>query len=58
MPRYTSVAIVLHWLIAALILSNLWLGLTMGGQHGPARAGTLQLHESFGISVLDRKSVG
>lgn len=50
--RYSMVAIVLHWLIAALIFWNLWLGLTMVGQHGLAKFNNFQLHKSLGITVL------
>jgi cytochrome b561 len=50
--RYSTVAIILHWLIAALILANLWLGLSMGGQHGAAKLDTFQLHQSIGVTVL------
>lgn len=52
LSRYSTVAIILHWLIAALILSNLWLGLTMGAQRGPPRLHTLQLHQSIGVTIL------
>jgi len=51
-PRYSTVAIVLHWLIAALIAVNLWLGLTMVGQHGLAKFNNFQLHKSVGITIL------
>jgi cytochrome b561 len=52
LSRYSTVAIILHWLIAALILTNLWLGVTMGGLHGLAKFNTFQLHKSVGITVL------
>ena len=50
--RYSTVAIVLHWLIAVLILVNLYLALTFGGLHGYALFKTLQLHKSLGLTVL------
>jgi cytochrome b561 len=50
--RYSTVAIILHWLIAALIIWNLWLGVTMVGQHGLAKFNNFQLHKSLGITVL------
>ena len=50
--RYTNVAIVLHWLIAALVLTNLYLGWRMGRLTGMAQFATFQLHKSVGISVL------
>ena len=50
--RYTGVAIALHWLIAALILLNLYLGWRMSFEKGMAQFATFQLHKSVGISVL------
>ncbi len=50
--RYSAVAIVLHWTIAALILTNLYLGLTFDGKHGMALFRALQLHKSLGLTVL------
>lgn len=55
--RYTAVAIVLHWAIAAAILFNIPLGLWM---HAQAAAGhvdegvfrAFQLHKSIGLTVL------
>lgn len=52
MTRYSSLAMILHWLIAVLILGNLVLGLRMGGAHGLAQFQMFQLHKSLGISVL------
>ncbi len=52
--RYTSVAIVLHWLIALAILEQIALGLAMT-QSGlaPVRQFQLfQLHKSVGITIL------
>lgn len=43
----------LHWLIAALIFSMAWIGLTMGDlPNGPDKIATYALHKSLGISVL------
>jgi cytochrome b561 len=50
--RYTRVAIVLHWTIAALIVSNLMVGPAMGWVKGPTYLFLLRTHESFGITVL------
>lgn len=50
--RYSLVAIAMHWLIAALILINLFLGWRMGQLDGLAKFETFQLHKSLGISVL------
>ena len=50
--RYTSVAIALHWLIAAAIVVQLVLGWRMGMQKGPGGYALFQLHKSVGISIL------
>ncbi|WP_068092827.1 cytochrome b [Novosphingobium rosa] len=52
MPRYSVVAILLHWLIAALILTNLALGWWMQTLEGLAQFEKFQLHKSIGILVL------
>ena len=52
MTRYAPVAILLHWIIAALILANLYVGWRMGVIDGLARFELFQLHKSLGISVL------
>jgi cytochrome b561 len=46
--RYTRVAITLHWLIAALIVANLVIGLL----HESLLKGTIPLHKSIGLLVL------
>ena len=51
--RYSTVAIILHWLVAALLLANLWVGWTMDHHdHGLAKFNNFQLHKSFGITIL------
>ncbi len=50
--RYSSVAILLHWLIAALIFTNIWYGWRMGAAKGLAQFELFQLHKSIGIVVL------
>lgn len=50
--RYTSVAIILHWLIAALILFNFAVGYFMEGLPLPFRFTVVFLHISSGITVL------
>lgn len=50
--RYSSVALFLHWTIAALILLNLLLGWRMGLMHGLTKFQIFQVHKSFGITVL------
>lgn len=46
-PRYSAVAILLHWAIAAAILLNAAIGWTMKGSFG-----AFQLHKSIGLTVL------
>lgn len=50
--RYSVVAIALHWLIAAAIFVNIWVGWRMGGVTGLARFELFQLHKSIGFCVL------
>jgi cytochrome b561 len=50
--RYSQVAIVLHWIIATLILINLYLGLRIGFLRGLAQFNVFQLHKSVGITIL------
>lgn len=50
--RYSSIAIVLHWVIAALILTNLYLGIRFQGLKGLALFNLIQLHKSVGLTVL------
>ena len=45
--RYTTVAIILHWVMAALILFMIWLGWNM--DENEAR---FQMHKSIGITLL------
>lgn len=54
-PRYTNVAIVLHWTIAILLLGQIVGGLVMTDL--PREQATLQfelfqLHKSFGVAIL------
>jgi cytochrome b561 len=53
-PRYTSVAIFLHWIMAAGILALLVLGLTMTHVTLPLmrKFHLYQLHKSIGITIL------
>jgi cytochrome b561/polyisoprenoid-binding protein YceI len=51
--RYTTVAIILHWLIAAAILFQIILGWRMGdGPKGATTYAIFQLHKSIGITIL------
>jgi len=50
---YTTVAIILHWLIAAAIIFQVILGWRMGDEaKGPATYAIFQLHKSIGITIL------
>jgi cytochrome b561 len=50
--RYTTVAIALHWTIAALILANIGIGFFMEGLARPLKDTVVPLHFSIGITVL------
>lgn len=50
--RYGLAAIVLHWLIAALLIFQVGLGLRMQDARGPAKFATFQVHKSVGITIL------
>ncbi|MET3663806.1 YceI family protein [Caulobacter sp. 1776] len=51
--RYTTGAIVIHWLIAAAIIFQIILGWRMGdGPKGPTTYALFQLHKSIGITIL------
>lgn len=50
--RYPAVAILLHWLIAALILTQIVLAGRMEGPRGPETFAMTQFHKSVGITIL------
>ena len=50
--RYSTVAIVLHWGIALLLIFQLGLGFRMEAAEGPAKFAVFQLHKSVGITLL------
>jgi cytochrome b561 len=50
--RYSRVAMLLHWAVAALILANIALGLVMTRIDGLAQFTLFQLHKSLGITAL------
>jgi cytochrome b561 len=53
LTRYSTVAILLHWLIAILILANIVLAWTFQNiPRGLLEFNLIQLHKSFGITVL------
>jgi cytochrome b561 len=51
-PRYSAIAIALHWSIAVLILLNMAIGFVMEGLGAPLKAAVVPLHFSCGITVL------
>lgn len=52
-PKYTRLAMLLHWLTAGLVVSLFALGWTMVElPKGPDRGATFALHKSIGLSVL------
>jgi len=50
--RYTTVAIVLHWLIALILIGNIVLAWQLEDAKGLAKFQLFQLHKSLGITVL------
>jgi len=50
--RYSTVAIILHWTIALLILTNIGVAWYFNTLHGSAKIEPVQLHKSIGITVL------
>ncbi len=50
--RYNGLAMALHWLIAALILTNIGLAWRFEDLHGLDKDALVQWHKSIGISVL------
>ena len=52
LARFSTVAIILHWLIALLIISNLVLAKMAEGLRGPERGALMGPHTAIGIAVL------
>lgn len=52
--RYGTVAMTLHWLIAALVIANICLGLYFSdlSRDDPSLFGLVQTHKSIGLTVL------
>jgi cytochrome b561 len=50
--RYSSVAMLLHWLIAAAIITNVGIAWYFNTLHGLAKMPSLQIHKSLGITIL------
>ncbi len=52
LKRYSTVAIVLHWTIAALLVTNVAIGVDFDHVKGLAKFSLLQWHKSIGLTVL------
>jgi len=51
--RYSNVAVTLHWLIVALLLTQVWLGFTFADmERGPARMEFFAWHKTVGATIL------
>src|SRR4051812_1302224 len=50
--RYATVAIILHWLIALAIVTQVSLAWRFGDDRTPLAFALLQLHKSIGVSIL------
>jgi cytochrome b561 len=50
--KYNAVAMTLHWLIAALIVTNIGLAWYFNSLTGLPKIPPVQLHKSFGITIL------
>lgn len=48
--RYSRVAVTLHWVLAAMILFNLWLGIANEGL--PREWKVMPVHKAMGITIL------
>jgi len=51
-PRYSAVAIGLHWAIAGMLLGMIWTGWNMHDANGREVEWLYQLHKSVGITIL------
>ncbi|WP_114228512.1 MULTISPECIES: cytochrome b [Sphingomonas] len=50
--RYSNVAVTIHWVTAALVLFQIWLGLSLDDLKGAAKASTFDWHKTIGILIL------
>ena len=50
--RYSTVSLVLHWLIAALVIAQIVLVTAHEATEGPASREFMNLHKSVGLSIL------
>ncbi|MGI9170547.1 MAG: cytochrome b [Caulobacteraceae bacterium] len=54
LTRYNAVAMSLHWAIAALLIANIALAWSFNTLPRAAQIAPIQLHKSFGITILIR----
>lgn len=52
LPRYSRIAILLHWVIALLVITNIILVKQAGDVAGPARSALMGPHTAIGITIL------
>jgi cytochrome b561 len=52
LARYSSVAVLLHWIIAALIVLNLLLGFFHEDFEKPVRSAMMNVHKATGLTIL------
>lgn len=53
MARYNNVAIALHWLLAALLVAQIYVGWTFGDMpRGPERGEWFAWHKTLGVTIL------
>jgi len=50
--RFTALARLLHWLMAAMVFVMLFVGVLMASTAGPGYAGLVALHRPLGMAVL------
>jgi len=51
--RYSNGAVALHWIMAALLLAQIWVGWTFHGmERGPARGDWFAWHKTLGALIL------
>ena len=50
--RYSTVAIILHWTIAVLVVANVLMGWQFEDLRGPDRRALMQIHQANGMTIL------
>lgn len=51
--RYSNTAVALHWIVAALVLFQIWLGLSFADMaQGPQRSELFAWHKTIGATIL------